>query len=228
MSVTTILLINALCVLVVAECSPPRSTCGRSARSRSRTAGQPVAGIGLPSNRRSHATPALGPGAGRPRRGAAERLRPLRPCARRRRGRVRRRARISPAGSCSSEGRATGGAWTRRRAGGAPRSRGRARQPSASSRLACSWATRIRTSRSVAGRLAPRQRAKRSQDLAKERKSVRPPRAVRGEHRADAAAAVGVGADDDPLAREHAVEHRLARGYGQAVDRQAQALDRAA
>jgi hypothetical protein len=43
--------------------------------------------------------------------------------------------------------------------------------------------------------------------------------AMRGQHRAHAAGAVHVGARDDPLARLHALEHRLARGGGQAVDR---------
>ena len=69
---------------------------------------------------------------------------------------------------------------------------------------------------------------KRSQERANERKSVRPPQPVRGEHRADAAVAVHVGADDDPLVAAHAGEHRLARCHRQAVDRQAQALDGAA
>ena len=41
--------------------------------------------------------------------------------------------------------------------------------------------------------------------------------AVRGQHRADAAAVVGVGADDDRV-RADAVEHRLARAHGQGVD----------
>src|SRR5438132_5104403 len=42
---------------------------------------------------------------------------------------------------------------------------------------------------------------------------------VRGEHRAHASAAVHVGARDDALARSQPLEHRAARGCGQAVDR---------
>src|SRR5207302_9319624 len=50
--------------------------------------------------------------------------------------------------------------------------------------------------------------------------------AMRGEHRADAALAVGVGADDDVVGA-HAIEHRDAGRDGQAIDRLAQLLDRA-
>jgi hypothetical protein len=50
-------------------------------------------------------------------------------------------------------------------------------------------------------------------------------RLVGHQHRADAAFAVDVGAHDDPLVALNAVEHRLAGGDGQAVDRQTQILD---
>ncbi len=49
--------------------------------------------------------------------------------------------------------------------------------------------------------------------------------AVRGEHRADPAGAVAVGADDD-LVGANAFEHRLARAHRQAVDGKAQVVDR--
>jgi len=52
-----------------------------------------------------------------------------------------------------------------------------------------------------------------------------PAAAVGGEHRADAAVPVGVGADDDPLGVANAFEHGGAGGERQAVDRQAQRLD---
>jgi F420-dependent oxidoreductase-like protein len=52
--------------------------------------------------------------------------------------------------------------------------------------------------------------------------------AVGGEHRTDAAVAIGVRADDHALCVAHAFEHRYARGDRQAVDRQAQVLDVAA
>src|ERR1700691_1882791 len=52
-----------------------------------------------------------------------------------------------------------------------------------------------------------------------------PAAAVRGEHRADAAFAVDIRADDDWLPVAYAVEHRLARTHRQAVDRAAQLLD---
>jgi hypothetical protein len=51
--------------------------------------------------------------------------------------------------------------------------------------------------------------------------------AVRGEHRADAALAVGVRADDD-VVRADALQHRLARAERQTVDRQPEVLDRRA
>ena len=47
---------------------------------------------------------------------------------------------------------------------------------------------------------------------------------VRRQHRAHATLAVDVGAHDDPLAALDRLEHRLARGYGQAVDRETQLL----
>jgi hypothetical protein len=52
-----------------------------------------------------------------------------------------------------------------------------------------------------------------------------PAAAVGGEHRADAAVFVGVGADDDPLGVANALKHGGAGGERQAVDRQAQRLD---
>jgi hypothetical protein len=48
-----------------------------------------------------------------------------------------------------------------------------------------------------------------------------------GEHRADAAVVVGVGADDDRVGPD-AVEHRLARGHRQGVDGAAEVGDRVA
>src|SRR4029453_18471346 len=51
--------------------------------------------------------------------------------------------------------------------------------------------------------------------------------AVGGEHRADAAAAVGVGAGDDPLAAD-ALEHRLAGPGREAVGCSSQPADRVA
>ena len=49
--------------------------------------------------------------------------------------------------------------------------------------------------------------------------------AVGREHRAHAAVAVDVCARDDPLVAANPVEHRLAGGDRQAVDREAQILD---
>jgi hypothetical protein len=61
-----------------------------------------------------------------------------------------------------------------------------------------------------------------------EREEARAPAVtVRGEHRADAAAAVGVGPDDD-LVRADAVEHRPPRALRQAVDCGSQPADRVA
>src|SRR5438128_2160667 len=48
---------------------------------------------------------------------------------------------------------------------------------------------------------------------------------MRRKHRAHAALCVHICARDDPLARAHAIEHRLAGRHRQAVDREAQALD---
>ena len=76
------------------------------------------------------------------------------------------------------------------------------------SRLASSWPSRMRSSRGVARR-ARRAFAKRSHACANDDEARAPAAAVGGEHRAHAAGAVGVRADDD-LARADPVEHRRA------------------
>ena len=48
---------------------------------------------------------------------------------------------------------------------------------------------------------------------------------VRGEHRADAAMAVRVGAHDDPIVASDSLEHGLARSHRQGVDRAPQVRD---
>jgi len=53
-----------------------------------------------------------------------------------------------------------------------------------------------------------------------------PSPAVRGEHRAHASVTVHVGTRDDARVCVHALEHRLAGGHGQAVDRATQIVDR--
>jgi hypothetical protein len=59
-----------------------------------------------------------------------------------------------------------------------------------------------------------------------EREEVRASSApVCREHRANTAVAIDVCTGDDPLVASNPVEHRLARGHGQAVDRQTQILD---
>ena len=144
-----------------------------------------------------------------PRRASAALIRPGRPGAAAAAGSARdgpdvsRRARISPRGSCwSSRGGRRLDAATRTWCSAIARP---SSSPSASARLASSWAMRILRLTLGGRRGRPPRAAREAVPRLGEGDEVRAPAgAVRGEHRADAAVAVGVGAHEDPLAGEHA------------------------